>query len=191
MESVVNLSALNAGFTLIELMIVMLIVAIFVVVGVPNFQNLISDNRLSTQANSLVSSMQLARSEALKLRTTISICRTTDGASCVGTNGAWDSGWLVFVDDNQNGAADATDGNGDTDAGERVLLAQGPLSSGNTLRGVNAVNNFVSYLPSGLSSTNGNFRLCDGRAPDADKGRQITVGTTGRVSVSVPTATCP
>lgn len=191
-----SLSAQNAGFTLIELMIVLSIVAIFVVVGVPNFQNLIKDNRLSTQANSLVSSIQLARSEALKLRAPVSICRTTDGTSCVGNGGAWDSGWLVFVDDNQNGAADATDGNGDTDAGERILLAQGALSSSNTLRGVAAVNNFVSYLPTGLSSSNGNFRLCDGNDPDVNKGRQITISTTGRVqsrkaTSALPLATCP
>ena len=76
MESVVT-TAQQAGFTLIELMIVMVIVAIFVTVGVPNFQNLISDNRLSTQTNRLVSSLRLARSEALKLRTPVSVCRST------------------------------------------------------------------------------------------------------------------
>ena len=182
MESVVSLSAQNAGFTLIELMIVITIVAIFVVVGVPNFQNMIKDNRLSTQANSLVSSMHLARSEALKLRTPVSICRTTDGTSCAGAGGAWDTGWLVFAD---------TANLGVVDAGERIILTQGALSSSNTLRGVAAVNNFVSYLPTGLSLTNGNFRLCDGSVPDVATGRQIRVGTTGRVSVSVGTGSCP
>jgi type IV fimbrial biogenesis protein FimT len=82
MESVVIVSAQQAGFTLIELMIVIVLVAIFVTVGVPSFQNLVSDNRLSTQANRLVSSLQLARSEAIKLRTPVSVCRSNDGSTC-------------------------------------------------------------------------------------------------------------
>jgi type IV fimbrial biogenesis protein FimT len=105
MESVVSLSAQNAGFTLIELMIVIVLVAIFITVGVPSFQNLVSDNRLSTQANSLISSLQLARSEALKLRTPVSVCRSTNGATCAGA-GAWETGWLVFEDTNGNGDVD-------------------------------------------------------------------------------------
>jgi len=111
MESVVSLSAQNAVFTLIELMIVMVIVAIFVTVGVPNFQNLISDNRLSTQANSLVSSLSLARSESLKLRTPVSVCRSADGATCAGA-GVWETGWLVFLDTNANGDVDGNLSNG-------------------------------------------------------------------------------
>ena len=46
MESVVTQSAYQAGFTLIELMIVIVLLAIFVVIGVPSFQNLIRENRL-------------------------------------------------------------------------------------------------------------------------------------------------
>jgi len=107
MESVVS-TAQQAGFTLIELMIVITILAIFVVVGVPNFQNLIGDNRLSTQANSLVSSLQLARSEALKLRTPVTVCRSTNGTSCSGS-GDWDFGWLVFVDGGSLGTVDGAD----------------------------------------------------------------------------------
>ena len=191
-----NLSAQNAGFTLIELMIVISIVAIFVVVGVPNFQNMIKDNRLSTQANSLISSFQFARSEALKLRTMVAVCRSTDGANCEGSGGAWDGGWIVFVDDNEDTTADVTDGNGDTDAGERVLLVQGALSGGNTLRGVAAVNDSVGYQATGLSTAAGNFRLCDGNNPDVNSGRQITITTTGRMqsrkaTTASPLGSCP
>lgn len=196
MESVV-ITAQQAGFTLIELMIVIVLVAIFVVVGVPNFQNLVSDNRLSTQANRLVSSLQLARSEALKLRSTVSVCRSTDGATCAGA-GAWDTGWLVFVDDDQDGVPEATDGNGDTDAGERVIQSNGSLSASNTLRAAAApFNNFITYQPSGLqNAVAGSFRLCDGNNPDVNKGRLISISTTGRVqsqkaSSTTPLTACP
>lgn len=194
MESVVTQPAQQAGFTLIELMIVIVIVAIFVTVGVPSFQNLVSDNRLSTQANRLVSSLQFARSEALKLRTSISVCRSTDGTTCVGAGGPWETGWIVFVDDNQNGATDATDGNGDTDAGETILQSIGAISGGNTLRGVGAVNNFVTYQANGLQDSapaGGNFRLCDGNNPDTSKSREIRVTSTGRIQTQVSTTICP
>ena len=173
MESVVNRPAQEVGFTLIELMIVVVIVAIFVTVGVPNFRNLISDNRLATQANRLVSSLQLARSEALKLRTPVSVCRSTNGSSCAGA-GNWETGWLVFVD---------TNGNGDVD-GERILLANAALSGSNTLRATAApFTDFINYQPNGLQSTTNvaTYRICDGNNPDVDQGRQITVSTTGRV----------
>ncbi|MFK7816519.1 MAG: GspH/FimT family pseudopilin [Gammaproteobacteria bacterium] len=168
-----SLPAQNAGFTLIELMIVMVVVAIFVTVGVPNFQNMISDNRLSTQANSLVSSLQLARSEALKLGTPVSVCRTTNGTACAGVGTSWESGWLVFVDANASGGLDG---------GERIILSNGGLSGGNTLRAAAPFNNFISYLPNGLqSAANGSFRLCNGNVPDVTQGRRVLVSPTGHV----------
>jgi type IV fimbrial biogenesis protein FimT len=159
-------------------------VAIFVTVGVPNFQNMIGDNRLSTQANSLVSSLHLARSEALKLRSPVSICRSTDGSSCAGA-GVWESGWLVFID-----SANA----GTVDSGETIIQAVSGISAGNTLRGENSVNNYIGFQPTGLQSTaaaGGSFRLCSGANPDISKGRQIAISPTGRVSSSIGTASCP
>jgi len=182
MESVV-ITAEQAGFTLIELMIVIAIVAIFVVVGVPNFQNLIKDNRLSTQANSLVSSLQLARSEALKLRTPVSVCRSTNGTSCAGTQGPWDSGWLVFVDSGTTGTVDT---------GDTIIKTVGQLGAGNTLRGDALVNHAISYQPTGLQNSGAsNFRLCDGKDQDIAKARQISISATGRVSSSQSVASCP
>lgn len=181
MESVVIGSAQQAGFTLIELMIVIVLVAIFVTVGVPSFQNLVSDNRLSTQANRLVSSLQLARTEALKLGTPVSICRTTDGASCAGVGASWESGWLVFVDTNANGDVD----------GERIILTNGALSGGNTLRAAAPFNDFVNYQPNGLqSAANGAFRVCDGKNPDTSKGRNIAVSPTGSITTTTGVASC-
>ncbi len=183
MESVVSLPAQNAGFTLIELMIVMVIVAIFVTVGVPNFQNMISDNRLSTQANSLVSSLQLARSEALKLRTPVSVCRSVDGATCAGA-GAWETGWLVFLDSNENGDVD----------GQQIIQNISGLSSSNTIRASAApFTDFVNYQPTGLQSAGaGNFRICNGNNPDVDQGREISISPTGRIQTNKGgLASCP
>ena len=58
---------LNAsGFTLIELLVTVAVIAIVLTIGVPSFQQVIMTNRMATQANDLLGSMNLARSEAVK-----------------------------------------------------------------------------------------------------------------------------
>ena len=188
MESVV-IGTAQAGFTLIELMIVMVVVAIFVTVGVPNFQNLVRDNRLSTQTNSLVSSLHYARSEALKTGTQVIACRSIDGATCAaGTGTTWETGWLVYVDaDNSNAL----------NAGDVVLQSSSGLSAGNTLRASGGFNTNIIYQASGLQSSGaGDFRLCDGNNPDVNAGRLISVSSTGRAqsakaTSATPLASCP
>jgi prepilin-type N-terminal cleavage/methylation domain-containing protein len=56
----------NTGFTLIELLITMAIVSILMSVGLPSFQSIITDSRLTSTANAMLSAYQLARMEALK-----------------------------------------------------------------------------------------------------------------------------
>jgi type IV fimbrial biogenesis protein FimT len=185
MESVVSVSAQNAGFTLIELMIVMVIVAIFVTVGVPNFQNMIGDNRLSTQANSLVSSLQFARSEALKTGTQVVVCRSTDGSTCAGGTGTtWESGWIVFVDADNNNAISL---------GDAVIQSNQGLVGGNTLRSAGGFDTRITYEATGLQTASaGTFRLCSGHNPDVNQGRQIAVSPTGHVQTTRGgLASCP
>ena len=183
MESVVSLSAQNAGFTLIELMIVIVVLAIFVTVGVPNFQNIVRENRLATQANELVSSLHFARSEAIKRRLPIVLCRTTNGTACVtGGTASWESGWLVFVDDNDNGAFNSG-------AGEQLLrsVSANPTS---TLRSINAnSNDTVRFRNNGLLlNAPGEFNLCDAKTADRASGRNIDINVTGQVITQLGTS---
>lgn len=75
-----------SGFTLLELITTVVIVAVLAAIGFPAMQNLILDNRLSSAANSVVISINLARSEALTRRDTVSI---------VPAAGGWGDGWEV------------------------------------------------------------------------------------------------
>ncbi len=92
----------QAAFTLIELMVVVTLVALLALVGVPNFQRMVSDNRASSQANNIMASLQLARNEATRTRRPVTVCPSTNQESCA-TASDWDRGWIVFYDANESG----------------------------------------------------------------------------------------
>ena len=87
---------LAAGFTLVELLIAMAVFAIVVAMAMPSLTSVVNNNRLATQANSLIADVQLARSEAVRRNRTVRLCRTTDGTTCAAAVGDW-SRWLVVV----------------------------------------------------------------------------------------------
>ncbi len=86
----------ESGFTLIELMITMVILAILLSLGVPSFQSVIARNNVASAASVLSASLSLARSEAIKRGTTVTVCKSSDGSSCV-TSGDWSQGWIMLV----------------------------------------------------------------------------------------------
>lgn len=86
-----------SGFSLIELMITIAVLAILVALAAPSFTAMINANRITGQTNELISSLQLARMEAVRRNEAVRVCRTTDGATCSATTGAW-TGWLTVVD---------------------------------------------------------------------------------------------
>src|SRR4030065_326257 len=94
------------GFTLIELVVAMAVAAILVTVAIPNMRTFIQNGRLNTQANDLIGDLNLARSEAIKRRSGVGICKSTNGTACAG-GGGWREGRALFVDINKNGAWDA------------------------------------------------------------------------------------
>jgi len=78
------------GFTLVELMIVVAVVAILLGLAVPSFYQVITNMKLTSYANNLVSSTLLARSEAINRNAVVSLCVSTDGMTCGA--GGWEAG---------------------------------------------------------------------------------------------------
>lgn len=83
------------GFTLLELMIAVAVMAILLTAALPNFRTALQNNRLTSQANELITAMQFARSEALKRGFPVELCSSSNGTDC---GGNWNQGWLVYVD---------------------------------------------------------------------------------------------
>jgi type IV fimbrial biogenesis protein FimT len=133
---------LQNGFTLYELLITLLIVGVVLTLGVPNLSEFTANSRLTSTANDLHASFQLARSEAARAKTNITICASANpldaGADCGGT---WDQGYIVFVDDDGDLArAGAT---------ETVLRAHDAIADGVLLAVANNATYF-SYASTGL-----------------------------------------
>lgn len=96
------------GFTLVELMVVIAIVAILLTIAVPSFEYVTTSNRMSTEIDSLLADLQYARSEAMKQGQTVTVCPSADGKRC-DKSMSWKSGWVVFSDGNGDGMVNEDD----------------------------------------------------------------------------------
>lgn len=85
-----------SGFTLIEMMVTVAVLAIILGIGVPAFQSMIQDNRAATVTNDLIGALQLARSEAIKRRADVAVCPADSTASGCDDDAAWTGGWLAI-----------------------------------------------------------------------------------------------
>jgi type IV fimbrial biogenesis protein FimT len=77
--------ARQRGFTLIELMIVVTLLAVMLGIGIPSFQGFIAGQRVKTAAYDFATALLVARSEAIKRNTAVTISQT----------GSWIGGWTV------------------------------------------------------------------------------------------------
>jgi len=160
----------NSGFTLLELMITMGLIAIVMAIGIPSMTSFIQNDRLTTQINTLVGHLSYARSEAVKRSQQVGVCVSSNTTSCTGgTN--WESGWLIYVDSN---------GDGSFTGGEEILRAQQTLEGSNTLKPA-TIGSQVIYDYRGFvdAASVGSFSLCDSRG--SAYGKAIAISNTGRV----------
>lgn len=80
-----------SGFSLLELMVSVALVAIVLAWGIPSSQALIRDIRLTTTVNELITAIQLTRSEAIKRSSRVTLCKSMDGSNCA-TSGGFEQG---------------------------------------------------------------------------------------------------
>jgi type IV fimbrial biogenesis protein FimT len=172
---------LSGGFSLIELLVVLTLIGIVTMLAAPSFNSAFLSNRLAAYANDFVASAQLARSEAIKRNRPVHLCRSSDGAACA-AGGSWQQGWIVWSDDNGNGALDA---------GEPVVQVQQALSADYNF--ASAIGGYdLAFQPLGGGSSAATLKLCRASPSPGAQERQIRIDATGRPSVSTTqTGACP
>ena len=170
----------QSGFTLIELLVVLAIAAIITTTAIPSFQSFIQNNRMSTTVHSFVSSLNLARSEAVKRGERVTVCKSNNSSTC-SNSGNWDQGWIVFVDSNDNGQRES--------GTEELIRAHNAVAGATTIEGQSDVENYISYAGTGfaqlitgsmLDTNNSTLIFCDSRK-FGDQARAIILSPTGSV----------
>ena len=114
----------SLGFTVIELLVILTVAAILFSAAIPNLTPFVQNNRSAAQINELQTALSLARSEAVKRNNNVSVCKSSDGASCGGHADHWHHGWIVFVDNDSDGVIDEPD---------EILRVHPGLTGSNTL----------------------------------------------------------
>ncbi len=141
----------QAGFTLVELIITLTIAAILVTVAVPSFQDVIQNNRVTTQANEFLTALSIARSEALKRGRNVTM--TAD------TAGSWENGWTItdnagnalFVNNGFEGGSEITSTADTLTYNSRGFLSTGTLITFTLSNSDAATGRIISVSPNGSS----------------------------------------
>lgn len=170
-----------SGFTLIELMATLAVLAIALVVGVPAFAAVVERARTASAYHLLTSSLAAARLAAIRRGTQVTVCPSLDGATCRGSV-VWAAGWILYADpDGTKQPLDAS----------MILQHVDGIAPGLALRSTNG-RTLVRFTPNGWSyGSNLSIWLCNA-ATDRSMGR-VVVNNAGRVrSEHAPAGTaCP
>ncbi|WP_026279882.1 GspH/FimT family pseudopilin [Thioalkalivibrio sp. ALJ16] len=171
----------SRGFTLVELMVTLLVASILLGIGVPAFGSLVEQTRLTTSTNQFLTTLHMARSEAIRRGHLVTLCTSNDGNTC--TSGAdWDAGWILYANPARteqppDPASILRAGNAWTDSNVAVA-------------GNQPVSQHISYNALGQSERlsgallMGTVTVCTGNG----EGRAIIISSTGRPRVD--TADC-
>ncbi len=162
------------GFTLMELMVAMALLAIIATLAVPAMGDFIQRNRLSSQVNGLVASLSMARNHAVTRRREVVVCKQSGSELC-DSSAEWQQGWVVFTDLNRDRQRQAD---------EPLLQAHGPLDSPTSVdfRAFGS-STYIVYYPNGIPrSSNGSFTFCAGT--NSSTARVLIMSKTGRLRVS-------
>ena len=170
----------SQGFTLVELMIVVALVAILAGLAVPSYRSFLINRQLSSASSDFLIAMLQARSEAIRLGKMVSVL-PTDGED-------WKSGWYLTEVNNTCAATGSSFAKSDA------------LGSAISIKTANSTKSFVHANPSFTYSATGfPVTACSSpyysgsmngtlvfQAPETARERWIVVSLSGRARICAP-----
>jgi type IV fimbrial biogenesis protein FimT len=154
------------GFTLVELVACLGVLAVVTAWGVPNFNNFTRNAARTSEVNQFIQTVYLARSEAIKRNGVVSVCPSRDGATCAASS-PWHQGWIAFVNLDRDSPANR-------DANEELLHVYPPWESGQ----IAANRTTLSFRAFGQSGVTATMTFCDDRG--SAEARAVIISQTGR-----------
>lgn len=167
----------SKGFTLLELLLVLVVTAVLAALATPSFRGLWVKRAVQAAADALVTDLRYARSEAIKRAVQVSVCQSGNGTACA-PGAVWAEGWIVFVDRNEKGFVDP---------GDEVLRVQSRPPGLQSIASNNPQNDHTSftYEPTGLAKVaTQTFILTPAGSAPANSQRLICVSSQGRARIA-------
>jgi len=175
------------GFTLIELLVTLAVAGILLGIGIPSFTGAIKNSSVSSDYNHVTQALYMARSEAVKSHSAVTVCpKASEGSMICGTNaGDWKYGWLVFIDD----VFDRNEDSATIDEADEIISMYEAPRSKNTIQALGStdktantatIRSYIRYEREGTANwANGSFLLCS--KEDVELSRVLNVAPTGDV----------
>lgn len=177
----------NRGFSLLELVATLAVIAVMIGFVAPSFQSMIYSSRQTSAANELIRAIHVARSEAAKRAATVrlSAIDALDGGTLSDSN-EWGKGWRLWYDD---------DGDNTFDSAEEIM-AYVDFPKNVTLES-NSDTVLIMFSPTGrvtmldnsanvVSTTTEFFRICDSRT--GENGKKIEFSVVGQPTTTTITS---
>jgi type IV fimbrial biogenesis protein FimT len=183
-------SAATRGFTFVEMMVTIAIVAIMMALAAPAMHQFVTQKAVSSSSDELVSALRFARSEALKRSSPVTVCagngKVTDADAACSTD--WKQGWIVFADRDSDGKF--------TSGTDLLLRVEQPLSGQVSALVTDGAKGYTKFASTGiridLDTTSFTFKPnLKGTDANFDKyTRVVCVNAQGRVNVLSGKVTC-
>jgi type IV fimbrial biogenesis protein FimT len=158
----------DRGFTALEILLVISILAVVLVMGIPSFRDFGLRQRMSAAVDKLQGHLALARHEAINRNTQVVACPGNRTTGCANSTD-WSNGWIVFSDFNGDRRYQAGEILHRVETGQELLVIHS--SAGRT--------NLRFYPNGSAPGSNGSITFCDLRGPD--HARKLVISNIGRI----------
>lgn len=156
------MSVRESGFSIIELFVAMLILAVLIITSMPSMNSLNLENQLTVSASRFFKSVTLARNEAISKNIEVILCqRNLNGTNC-NPQGAWEDGWIIWADFDADNEIEAIN-----QIGQREIISIHPplaenivFKSDKTLYSHQIVFNTLGEAHNELRESTQTFQLC-------------------------------